>query len=351
MSGRGGRRRPGFTLVELLVVIAIIGILIGLLLPAVQAAREAARRSACTNNLKQIGLALQNYHDTCKSFPPDGIFGRGGAYPQRAHHHTWCAFILPFLEQKPLYDATDFKRPAYGMPSTNPPQPQLIAGTVLPGLLCPSDDGFGRDPSQTHGLAITHYVASEGWHWWRGAVQPGLSYPGRGLDPGADYQGVFAGGQASRFTDIVDGTSNTILVAESNSTGYKALSDPWMRNGVGVKRLGGAEAVFRSAFVFTGMAGTCCEAPDSLGVRFYEVDDSAVKVPWRWFRAGPHSYMPAYVCAWGLNSEWMGTGSIHSGIEQAAFGDGSVRPISITVTYPVWCALNAMKDGVAVSPP
>jgi len=124
------RWKRGFTLVELLVVIAIIGILIALLLPAVQAAREAARRSQCTNNMKQVGLALQNYHDTYKSFPPGVIWGMGcmgvgvsgdtgqdvcpaSASPPPAFHHTWNAMVLPFLEQKPLYDTINFKAAAW----------------------------------------------------------------------------------------------------------------------------------------------------------------------------------------------------------------------------------------------
>jgi prepilin-type N-terminal cleavage/methylation domain-containing protein len=106
--------RRGFTLVELLVVIAIIGILIALLLPAVQAAREAARRSQCLNNIRQIGLALHNYHDTTKSFPTVAVMGgdpgtpnaQGGRDYTQPYHHTWLVMILPFMEQGPLYDNT-----------------------------------------------------------------------------------------------------------------------------------------------------------------------------------------------------------------------------------------------------
>ncbi len=99
------RQKSGFTLVELLVVIAIIGILVALLLPAVQAAREAARRMSCGNNLHQIGIALHNYHDTYKSFPPAAIWkreknGPGSAYAGAGSHrnYTWIALILPFME-------------------------------------------------------------------------------------------------------------------------------------------------------------------------------------------------------------------------------------------------------------
>ena len=106
-------KRPAFTLVELLVVIAIIGILIALLLPAVQAAREAARRSQCTNSMKQIGLALHNYHDTHRCLPvgalPGWTGGTGGDATSRWVHGTnWRAAILPYLEQESLYDKLNF---------------------------------------------------------------------------------------------------------------------------------------------------------------------------------------------------------------------------------------------------
>ncbi len=325
--------RTGFTLVELLVVIAIIGILIALLLPAVQAAREAARRSQCSNNLKQIGLALQNYHDTYKTFPPEAVFGKAStAVPKPAYHHTWCTAILPFMEQQPLYDSVDFTQRAWG---------QAIVSTVVPAFLCPSDDGYGTNPSETHNLAVTHYVASEGYHWWPGAAVPGFSFA-----PSADYQGVFAGGQATKMAKITDGTSNTILVAECYSAGYKPLSDGWWKNGTGIKRVATpGEAVFRPAFVFCAMGGIATSESGT----YSNPDDTGVLPAWSWFRASPHTYMPSFICAWGLNTDWPSTGSIHPGVELAVCGDGSVHNISTSVTYEIWCALNAMKDKQTVA--
>ncbi len=124
ISASESRKLRGFTLVELLVVIAIIGILIALLLPAVQAAREAARRSQCSNNLKQIGLALHNYHDTMNVFPPGSINGN--------NELGWTVFILPYIEQSALYDQVNFNQAARGnIDSTE-------ARTRIETYLCPS---------------------------------------------------------------------------------------------------------------------------------------------------------------------------------------------------------------------
>ncbi len=116
LKGRGGFRggSGGFTLVELLVVIAIIGILIALLLPAVQAAREAARRSQCTNNLKQLSLAMHNYHDTFGVFPPGSLGDPAwtGNYNIYDGHFGWPVFILPFVEQQALHERIDFNKRA-----------------------------------------------------------------------------------------------------------------------------------------------------------------------------------------------------------------------------------------------
>ena len=171
------KRTSGFTLVELLVVIAIIGILVGLLLPAVQAAREAARRMSCSNNLKQIGLAMHNYHDTFKSFPI-GHQVNGQTNPECGNRGdcgagwTWSSSILPFIEQSNLFNNFNF-----GLPPHNPLNRQWM-GTVLPGFLCPSAAKtpsheslapFGDRPYQIEapGMASSSYVGTassfNGW--------------------------------------------------------------------------------------------------------------------------------------------------------------------------------------------
>jgi len=186
--------RTGFTLVELLVVIAIIGILIALLLPAVQAAREAARRSQCTNNLKQICLAVHNYHDTYKSFPTGHIMNPG---PGRGW--AWSAMILPFVEQKPLHDQFDFE-----VNPTDAPNDALMS-TVLESFRCPSaastPETKNRD-SQT--FAITSYAGNCGM--FRESFNQNHDRKRK--------NGVFLRQDAIKFADITDGTSNTLMMGE-----------------------------------------------------------------------------------------------------------------------------------------
>ena len=328
-----GRRstRPGFTLVELLVVIAIIGILVALLLPAVQMAREAARRMQCSNHMKQIGLALHNYHDVNKIFPPAAIWGApvAGQSLQRAYHHTWLVMLLPYMEQQVLYDSIDGRLRIWG---------QSAVSKEVPILRCPSDGDF-RINNETHGIAITNYAGSEGYHWWPNAVL-GEGWWGarrvRVADPPGNYTGLFTVTNTNGFNDILDGTSNTVVVAETNSTGFK-WGPMWTSNR-GVRRQATGEGVFRSAFVATGVHGSCCQWN-----RYSEVDDTGVKTP-RWFRGQPHSFTPTYITAWGPNAEWPGAGSAHRQVIQVIKGDGAVDQVDAGVHYPIWAMLNGIAD-------
>jgi prepilin-type N-terminal cleavage/methylation domain-containing protein/prepilin-type processing-associated H-X9-DG protein len=178
------KSRHAFTLVELLVVIAIIGILIALLLPAVQAAREAARRGSCKNNLRQIGLAMQNYHSALGVLPP-GVLGTGGNSSATNLLHTWETLILQYLEQTNVYQAYDCR---LQFDHAN------NAAAVLNKLsvyLCPSM----RDDLVSNQFGPSHYAGS-------GGTVPGQN------------DGIFYPFSAIRFQDITDGTSRTIAVGE-----------------------------------------------------------------------------------------------------------------------------------------
>ncbi len=204
------RLRRGFTLVELLVVIAIIGILIALLLPAVQAAREAARRAQCSNNLKQIGLALHNYHDTHNVFCAacTGTTSPwGNHYVSTYSYMTGWVSLLPFYEQGPLYDL--FTSPeTYNGQYYNPYGPYAFHSTgrgylplqqQVPTLLCPSDGPAHTKPANRQGYTNYHFSYGD-------RIQNNyLDRTPRGVFGRINHMGV---------RDILDGTSNTLAVSE-----------------------------------------------------------------------------------------------------------------------------------------
>lgn len=246
------RKRQGFTLVELLVVIAIIGVLVGLLLPAVQAAREAARRMSCSNNFKQIGLAIHNYHSAYKQLPFHGAGTVDFVAPTRGQNdvHWWGNYtdhnywrlsylvgISPFMEQQALWEQIsnpslensdgslrdpNEPSPAAGGPwppmGPSPQQIQYIPWlSQIPTLRCPSDPGQGLPA-----LGRTNYAACHGDSFWRtmhGFNRPQLP-PNHNVNRDYNIQsrsanrGVFVMRQEMKFRDILDGLANTIMAGE-----------------------------------------------------------------------------------------------------------------------------------------
>ncbi len=342
MSISVGLRRKAFTLVELLVVIAIIGVLVALLLPAIQTAREAARRSSCSNNLRQTGLALQNYHDTFKTFPPSGFYGRPsttGAPPQLNYHHTWVTAILPFLEQNPLYNAINFNLPAYdqqiNITGVNVP----LQSVEVPTMRCPSDAGYKNgEQSQTWGFSVTNYVGSEGYHWWPTA---GIGVGGRpGIGTYGDYSGLFAPTRANGLRDVTDGSSNTVAVAESDS--YSFCCGNWDLGGSGRRRLRGGEAVFRTPLIFAAHAGIVANE----GGQLYQELDGGSKTSGSFFRSSPYTYCPTFLTAAAIQADWQAASSVHSGgIVQFCRCDGSVSNVSKSLNVGVWIIINGIQDG------
>src|SRR5262245_37741838 len=198
--------RRGFTLVELLVVIAIIGVLVALLLPAVQAAREAARRMKCSNNLKTIGLAMQNYHSTRNCFPAGRmrtmVDGQGRCFSAYAH-------LLPYLEAQNLYSQINF--------NANPDDPDMNGGPLgqtIPYFLCPSD---------THRVlqsnAVVNGVVNSAVHNY--PLCTGTTYPLSLRNPGGvPVTGVFYENSWTSFRNLTDGSSQTVCISETiNSEG------------------------------------------------------------------------------------------------------------------------------------
>ena len=247
-------RRRAFTLIELLVVIAIIAILVALLLPAVQQAREAARRAQCKSNLKQIGIALANYVDVHSILPP-GDVNRGRAHANDGHaagnnpdikNHTAWLYLLPYIDQAPLYEEFDLNCATAGLARADAGGPGALAcgwgagnpnfdkglhSKIIDVLLCPSDQG--RDDLANHGdqnhwhatnHAYTNYGLIAGSHrTWDGneywtrqlTVNHSLPGPGGSATISGPVNGAFGYNGAARYANVTDGLSNTVVVGET----------------------------------------------------------------------------------------------------------------------------------------
>src|SRR4051812_28669495 len=200
-------RRSGFTLIELLVVIAIIAILIGLLLPAVQKVREAASRMRCSNNLKQIGLALHNYEGIYNRFPTNGVYLVGAPAPDS---YSALARLLPYIEQANLYQLVDLNAPANAQ--------NAVTSQRIPIYLCPSEQNDRAKPGAS-ATAITryplNYAANEGsWMVWNPAT-------GQGGDGAIVLTNNL--NASTRVADFLDGLSNTVGFAEVKAYGAYML--------------------------------------------------------------------------------------------------------------------------------
>jgi prepilin-type N-terminal cleavage/methylation domain-containing protein len=339
-STKGWRRAAGFTLVELLVVIAIIGILIALLLPAVQAAREAARRSQCTNNLKQFGLGLHNYHDVQKSFPPRAVFGAANTgNPMAPYHHTWIEAILPYMEQMPLYNSVNHALPVWGS------APQAIIGTRVAVLHCPSDTGPSL-PSAAGGSPVpieyTNYIVPTAWDW------NGRSNRVVNMTEGAPVNGsrsdaIFMADNTSRMADITDGTSNTLMVCEVNYAGWYGGTN--FTCGTGKPRRAGIEGQLpHAAFVGWDAGGTTCT---DLGYQKYNGSGGC-----SWIGGWDPGYWgPDFLIHVGPKVEWTSPGGAHPGVTLYCSADGSVRSLADSTTYQIYYGLCAMADGWVFSVP
>ena len=370
------RSPRGFTLVELLVVIAIIGVLVALLLPAVQAAREAARRSSCGNNLKQLGLALHNFHDTYGNLPP-------GLVNDDCNTIGWGVMILPFMEQKPMYDqingVIDASAPATAgdpepimllksmihprnaantanmsvdnwalvTPASNNQQPWRssayhptgtglqVGSTFLPSFFCPSSALQKRD---NNGFATSTYAGNQGNEpiTVNAGLLPATSWVACADVPGAaqsNQNGILLNSKSNTATvalglaEVLDGTSNTLMVGEVGASWKVQLN---IVNGrmfpiwIGGNNDGNC-ATFGGGHLRMADVNPYLNRKPPVGT---PADNNA-----------PYDYSD------------FAFGSFHPGGAQFALGDASVRFIPQTVNVLVYRALGGRNDGVPAQMP
>ena len=293
----------GFTLIELLVVIAIIAVLIALLLPAVQQAREAARRSECKNNLKQLGLALHNYHDTFNTLPP-GYVTLPTALTATTGYYGWQSSILPYIDQSPLYNAMNVGNVNWTYGATNPI-------SVIAGFKCSSDPGSSIVP--TNVAARSHYAANNGTN---------LTTTNFSLNPmvttAVGQGGPFGANSKRNFRDFSDGLSNTLLVGERRSQGTA---------------VGGLYTGNDGIWVGPTSAGTTVTAA---GVSLVLGDASAT----------PNNNIGYTTASTFPNSNGnYGYSSFHTGGAQFLMGDGAVRFLSSNISLLTYQTLALQADG------
>ena len=301
---RNPLRNPrGFTLIELLVVIAIIAVLIALLLPAVQQAREAARRTQCKNNLRQIGLALHNYHDVCRVFPSGWIAVDGSGAPN-AHEGTsgvgWATMILPYIEQANVYGQFNASQPL------TDPVNAVFLRSQIPGYKCPSDpqpdyfaiteEGGGAVLAN---LPIANYIGCFGPENLDGCENPPGNLPVR-PDGTCKGSGVFGHNSSVRIASITDGTTNTFLAGERKTV----TKLDW----------------------FTSWPGMIAEGEEA----FQRVCGSADHVP-----NDPATHFDDF-------------SSHHTGGAQFCLGDGSVRFISENIDKGVFQSLATIQGSEVI---
>lgn len=323
-SPRGAAPR-GFTLVELLVVIAIIGILVALLLPAVQSAREAARRTQCSNNLKQLSLAVLNYESQIRTFP---IGAQNAGFPCGPPRTTWAIQIYPMLEQKALFEKFNFKLPngPGGAVWTNPAQCMALdAPTAVPvaAFLCPSDGQGGQVHKHVSGLG---WFARGNYAGIFGNIDYGSARPPAAA---AHLPGAFGYNTPVAIADIVDGTSNTVLFAEI-LTGVNQDND---YRGVHWYDHVGTSQVFTkyqpntpSPDVFIS---TWCTATTNL----------------------PNKNLPCVAGASDQRGDTAAARSRHSGGVQVALCDGSTRFIPDGVSLLTWQQIGSIAGREVVRVP
>jgi prepilin-type N-terminal cleavage/methylation domain-containing protein/prepilin-type processing-associated H-X9-DG protein len=323
------RQRAAFTLIELLVVIAIIAVLIALLLPAVQSAREAARRAQYTNNLKQLGLAMHNYHDSMNCFPMSmGFDAPGFGYPEPVSY-SGLSMLLPYLEQSVVFNSIN-----YSIHRADPGNNTAIA-TAVSSFLCPSDPQQGTLPP---GQAGENYHPNSGntidYVW-------GVSDPWNFNTSLPPFNGVFYPVSSTRVAEIIDGTSNTAAFSEMG------LGD--MSNAIATEK---TDQFWTQTWPSTPDQSIAqCQSFPALNLSYQGLSTDGV--PWL---EGSTSAMYNHVnvpnkrsCIFPPGRIMNTANSYHPGGVNLGLCDGSVRFVKESVSLPTWRAIGSRNGGEVIS--
>jgi prepilin-type N-terminal cleavage/methylation domain-containing protein len=311
------RRRSAFTLIELLVVIAIIAVLVAILLPAVQQAREAARKSSCQNNLKQIGIALHNYHEAHGVLP----FACEHSVPS-VTNHTGLISILPYIDQAALFNKFDFNLATGAYNNTGSPLAGAstwesvngpLTGARIPTYLCPSDNGkqfhdgwngaYGCAPGQKSYRTSYHFSNTDIGTW---------APPNPWINQAIDARGMFGSNSFCNFRDVKDGLSNTVAVSETTLEVADGQTASWAcAQHVGI--------------------GICLSPPPNITVNnwfccFWATPPNA-------------SFRP------GVLGEHSSPGSLHVGGWHCLMGDGAVKFFSENMDLTTLSRIGKISDG------
>jgi len=375
------RRRGGFTLIELLVVIAIIAVLISLLLPAVQSAREAARRAQCVNNLKQIGLAMHNYHTAIGAFPLGSSIAPQLNSPGIAQSiwSAWSAqaLMLGYLEQGPLYNACNFSWAV--LDASNFSGSANVAGasdcnqtvlfTNLTMFMCPSDPNVGQKQNN-NSYAASYGATTSNLYNWTGPPSANMTMG----ESAADSTGLFTIGKSYGLQSITDGSSNTVayaeaLVGDGNGSEFAGnTTNPSRYRGnyvTGPVSDTSGKALLNASTNPTAVFATldACNAKfkttldsiqDDRGFRW-----SMGTTGWSMFNTiqvpNDSKYANGGCRAGGVPGQFpndgmsYGASSAHPGGANVLFGDGSVKFVKSTISYPTWWALGTKDGGEVIS--